>query len=310
MADKEKLEDKVKPSEGDKETRKEGKRHERTDRKTERKEKTERGRAGYLVPRERYLEAGVHIGTRVKTGQMRRFIYMKRNDGLYVLDIKKTDERIRYAAKILAQYEPEDILVTASRVYSSIAAANFAKITGAKLYPGRFVPGVLTNPNRPDFMEPKILIVSDPRGEREAIIEAGKMGIPVIALCDTDNVTRNVDYIIPCNNKGRRSLALIYYLLTREYLMARGAISSYSEFKYPVKLFTDDTALEEIKKNLEKLRKEGPQLNPVAEQVVREIAAGGEEGSETDEETEEKVEEDTIKKENVPVEEGKAKVEQ
>jgi len=262
-------------------------------------------RGGFLVPQEWYLEAGVHIGTKVKTGPMREFIYMRRNDGLYVLDIKKTDERLRKAAKILSRYEPQDIIVTASRVYSSIAGANFAKVTGAWLYPGRFIPGVLTNPYRPDFMEPKILIVSDPRGEREAIIEAGKMGIPVIALCDTDNVTRYIDYVIPCNNKGRKSLALMFYLLAREYLMSRGVISSYSEFKYPLKMFSDDTALKEIKEKQEKLLsekhktvKEPEETKEVIESIVVEQA----EGELTEEEPAEPPPDAAVKKENVPLE--------
>ena len=274
-------------------------------------------KSGFLIPQDRYLEAGVHIGTKVKTGPMRSFIYMRRNDGLYVLDIKKTDERIRNAGKILAQYEPEQILVTASRIYSGISGANFCKVTGANLYPGRFIPGVLTNPSRLDFMEPKVLIISDPRGEREAIIEAGKMGIPVVALCDTDNVTKFLDYIVPCNNKGRKSLAMVFYLLAREYMVGRGLIASYSEFKYPLRMFSEDDAVEEIKERQKTgATKEGIQEAPkplevVLEEVLKgkikeEIAAEGE--AKPADETPVSPE-DLIKKKNIPIENPEEKKE-
>ncbi len=212
----------------------------------EKPKERDKDKTGFLVSQELYLKSGVHIGTKIKTGEMRKFIYRRRGDKLYVLNLREIDNRLRLAAKELARFEPEDILVTASRTYATSAAAMFCKIIGARLYPGRFIPGVLTNPSRPDFVEPKILLISDPRGESRAIDEAGKMGIPVIALCDTDNSTRNVDWIVPCNNKGRRSLALIYYILAREYLLARGIISSHKEFRYRPRDFEDGEVPEEL----------------------------------------------------------------
>jgi small subunit ribosomal protein S2 len=201
---------------------------------------------GLIVKQDKYLEAGVHIGTKIKSGGMSSYIYRKRKDGLFVLDLKKIDERIRLAAKQLARFEPENILVVASRTYSGIAAANFSKITGIKILAGRFIPGTLTNPQRPGFFEPEILLVSDPRGEKEALREAGKAGIPVIALCDVDSPIKYVDWVVPCNNKGRRSLGLIFYLLAREFLVAKGVIKSYDEFEYSPKDFTNDIALKEL----------------------------------------------------------------
>ena len=191
----------------------------------------------FLIKQETYLEAGIHIGTKLKAIDMNNFIYRMRNDGLYVLDLRKIDERIRLAGKMLAHYAPEEILVVASRTYSGNAAAVFSALTGIRVYSGRFIPGILTNSNRDDFTEPKLLLICDPKGERQAVVEAGKMGIPTIGLCDTDNTTMYVDLVVPCNNKGRRSLALLFYLFSREYMMGRNKIASYDEFTTPLAQF-------------------------------------------------------------------------
>ncbi len=190
-----------------------------------------------LTDQAEYLEVGIHIGTKTKTPGMKKFIYKVREDGLYLLDIQTIDDRIRDAVKMLAAYNPEDIAVTASRVYATAAAAKFAEITGAKFLQGRVMPGIMTNPNRKDFIEPSIILVSDTRNERQAIREASKINIPVIALSDTDNWVKFVDLIIPCNNRGRRSLALIYFLLAREFQKEKGIIKSNSEFNYTVSDF-------------------------------------------------------------------------
>lgn len=191
----------------------------------------------FLIKQEAYLEAGIHIGTKIKTVDMRQFIYRMRNDGLYVLDLRKIDERIRLAGKILASYAPEGIMVVASRTYSGNAASVFSQLTGIKVFEGRFIPGIFTNVARDDFVEPKLLLICDPKGERQAVVEAGNGGIPTIGLCDTDNVTMSIDWVVPCNNKGRRSLALIFYLLGREYLMGRNKIASYDEYTTPLTSF-------------------------------------------------------------------------
>jgi small subunit ribosomal protein S2 len=167
-----------------------------------------------------------------------------RNDGLYVLDLRKIDERIRLAGRMLSQYAPGEIMVVASRTYSGNAASVFSQLTGIRVYSGRFIPGILTNANREDFTEPKLLLVCDPKGERQAVVEAGRMGIPTIGLCDSDNATMFIDLVVPCNNKGRRSLALIFYLLSREYMMGRNKISSYDEFSAQLSQFEAEKAEE------------------------------------------------------------------
>ncbi len=188
----------------------------------------------FLANQNDYLEAGIHIATKTKSPGMKKFIYRVREDGLYLLDLKVIDNRVRVASKMIGLYEPKDIVVTASRIYAIVAAQKFAEIIQAKFIKGRVTPGVFTNPNRPDFMEPKLIIISDSRNEKQAIKEASRINMPIIALSDTDNSTKFIDLVIPSNNRGRRSLAFIYYLLSREVLKARGTIKTNEEFNYSI----------------------------------------------------------------------------
>lgn len=177
-----------------------------------------------LLPRDTLLSAGIHIGTRMKTGDMEQFIYRVRPDGLFVLDVKKTDDRIRIAAKFLARFEPAKIAAAAARLYAQEPVSKFCQVTGATPVVGRFIPGLLSNPLYPNRIEPEVLIVSDPRADSQAVKEAASEGIPVIALCSTDNEFSGVDLVIPTNNKGRRALAVIYWLLARQILRERGEL--------------------------------------------------------------------------------------
>lgn len=172
-----------------------------------------------------YLAAGIHIGTQQKNADMKPYIYRVRADGLYVLDVKKTDERIRCAAKFLAKFKPDKILVVSRRQYGQRPIEEFARLTGAKAISGRFVPGTLTNPNLKSFTEPEVLVVTDPRGDEQALKEASNIGIPVLALCDTDNSMKGVDLVIPTNNKGKKALTIVYWLLAREVLRERGELT-------------------------------------------------------------------------------------
>jgi len=177
-----------------------------------------------LLPRDVLLSAGIHIGTRMKTKDMEQFIYRVRPDGLFVLDIKKTDERIRVAAKFLARFEPSKIVAAATRLYAQEPVRKFCELTGATPVAGRFIPGLISNPLYPNHIEPDIIIVSDPRADSQALKEAASMGIPVVALCSTDNDFSGVDLVIPTNNKGRKALAVIYWLLARQVLRERGEL--------------------------------------------------------------------------------------
>jgi len=184
--------------------------------------------ADLLIPVEDYLSAGVHIGTQQKTEDMERFIHRVRDDGLYVLDVSQTDSRIRTAADFLANYDPEQILVTSSRQYGRFPATKFADAVGARARTGRFIPGTLTNPDYDGYIEPDVVVVTDPIGDAQAVKEAITVGIPVIAMCDSNNQTSNVDLVVPTNNKGRRALSVVYWLLANETLDRRGSDTVYA----------------------------------------------------------------------------------
>jgi small subunit ribosomal protein S2 len=190
-----------------------------------------------LIPEDVYLTSGVHIGTQQKSADMKGFIFKVRSDGLYVLDVKKTDERIRIAARFMARFPPERILIVSARQYGQKPAKVFGKTVGAKVIAGRFVPGSLTNPILPNFIEPDMLFVTDPAADEQALNEALNVRIPVIGICDANNETKYVDLVIPSNNKGRRALATVYWLLTREVMKARGQLASDDDFKMTVEEF-------------------------------------------------------------------------
>jgi len=193
--------------------------------------------AHLLIPEDVYLTSGVHIGTQQKSADMKEFIFKVRSDGLYVLDVKKTDERIRVAAKFISRVEPARILIVSARQYGQKPAKVFGKAIGAMVVAGRFVPGSLTNPILPKFVEPEMLFVTDPAADEQALREALNVGIPIIGICDANNETKYVDLVIPSNNKGRRALATVYWLLTREVLKARGTLASDEDFKMTVDEF-------------------------------------------------------------------------
>ena len=190
-----------------------------------------------LIPRDTYLVSGIHIGTSVCTKFMEPFKYRVRNDGIYVLDVNATDDRIRIAAKFLSRFEPAKVAVFASRQYASVPSTKMARLAGFKVVPGRFIPGTLTNPSYEGYIEPDVVVLTDPRADKQALTEASMMGIPVVALCDTDNLTNYVDLIIPVNNKGRKSLAQVYYLLTREILHERGELAETEDLDATVEDF-------------------------------------------------------------------------
>jgi len=179
-----------------------------------------------LLPRDTLLSAGIHIGTRIKTLDMEPFIYRVRPDGLFVLDVKKTDDRIRVAAKFLARFEPSKVAVAASRLYAQEPIKKFCEVTNATPLIGRFIPGMLSNPLYPNRVEPEVIVVSDPRADAQAVKEASNVGIPIVALCSTDNEFAGVDLVIPTNNKGRRALAVVFWLLARQVLRERGELAA------------------------------------------------------------------------------------
>ncbi|MCD6092575.1 MAG: 30S ribosomal protein S2 [Candidatus Aenigmarchaeota archaeon] len=189
----------------------------------------------FLIPKEKYLEHGVHIGTSSNTKDMKRFTYKTLANGLTVLNLGILDERIRIVANFLSRYK--NILVVGRKIKKPIET--FANAIGANVVSGRFMPGSLTNPSFKNFFEPDVIFLSDPFIDRQALKEAKKTRIPIIALCNTFNSTSFIDFVIPCNNKGKKSLGLIFYLLAREVLKARGSIKKDEDFKLTIEDFIE-----------------------------------------------------------------------
>ncbi len=187
-----------------------------------------------LVPEDTYLTAGVHIGTQQKAKDMEPFIFRVRDDGLFVLDVEQTQERIKTLAKFLSRYPSKRILLVSARQYGQKPIETFSDIMGTSSIAGRFIPGTLTNPSLNHFIEPEIMVAVDPAADRQALKEAVNVGIPIVGLVDTNNMLRNVDFAIPTNNKGRKSLALIFWLLAREMKLHQGEIDERDEFDYEV----------------------------------------------------------------------------
>ena len=193
----------------------------------------------FLLPRDTLLSAGVHIGTRMKTRDMEPFIYRVRPDGLFVLDVKKTDERIRVASKFLARFENSRVAIAATRLYAHEPVKKYCELTGAIPIVGRFIPGLLTNPQYLNRVDPEIIVVCDPRADSQAIKEAQTMGLPIVALCSTDNEFLGVDFVIPTNNKGRRALAVVFWLLARQVLRERGELAADEDLQMPIESFEE-----------------------------------------------------------------------
>ncbi len=194
----------------------------------------------FLVPNEEYLKAGIHIGTKFKTKYMDKFIYKTRTDGLSVLNIQKIDERIKQLVNLLSYYKPQDILVVSRRENGWKPISLFAKLTGCKFFAGRYPPGLMTNPNLSTFIEAKLVFVVDSWPDRNAVKDALKIGIPVIALCDSNNQTNGIDFVVPCNNKGKKSIGLLFYLIAKELMKKTGKIKSDAEFKHSQQDFTEE----------------------------------------------------------------------
>jgi small subunit ribosomal protein S2 len=188
-----------------------------------------------LVNKTEYLTAGMHIGMKSCTPYMRQFVYKIRDDGLAVFNLKKVDQRIRTAIGFLSGFSK--ILVVSRKENAAQAIRAFSDAAGAKAIAGRFSPGTLTNPSYRGFYEPDVVFVVDPLVDDQAIREARKRRVPVVALCDTFNTSKDIDLCIPANNNGRKSLALIFWLMAREILRHRGKIKKDSDFKYTLKDF-------------------------------------------------------------------------
>ncbi len=204
------------------------------------------------------LSTGIRVGTQVKTKFMIPFITKATNEGLYILDSKKTLSRIQTAAKFINRTKISKVIVCSGREYAFTPIEKFCEITGATPMLGRFMPGTLTNPLLPYYIEPELIFVSDPQADEQAVREATNAGIPVIGIANTDNVTSKLDLIIPANNRGRKSLAAIYWLLAREILLQKGKLKEGDSMKYQIDDFETKIAEEEL---FEEPERNQPRLN-------------------------------------------------
>jgi len=200
------------------------------------------------------LATGIRIGTQVRTKSMEQFTTRPRPDGLHLLDYSKTLQRIDVAGKFIAFVGPQNVVVYTSRDYGKVPVEKFCELTKAIPVVGRFMPGTLTNPLFPGHLDVELIVIADPASDTQAIVEAGKMGTPVIAVCDTDNITDDVDLVIPGNNRGRRSLATIFYLLTRSVLSHSSMLTPDEQLKYTI----DDFETKMTESEMEEEEEERP----------------------------------------------------
>ena len=196
--------------------------------------------------KKKVISTGIRVGTQVKTKFMKQFIEKASPEGLYMLNIDMTLEKIKTCAKFINRVGAENIIACSGRQYAGIPIEKFCEMTGAKQLLGRFMPGTLTNPSLPYYVEPKLILISDPEVDVQALIEATNAGIPIIGIANTDNVTSKLDVIIPANNRGRKSLATIYWLLVRQILIERGELKENESMKYEIDDFEAKMIEEEI----------------------------------------------------------------
>ncbi len=174
-----------------------------------------------LVPMEDYLKASIHLGTRVITPDMRKYVYRRRADGLAVFNTVLLDDKIREGAEYLTKFAPHDIIVVCKREAGWHAVKKFADITGIRCFLKKYPAGILTNTNLDNFFETQLVFICDPWLDKNALQDANRIGIPVLSVCDTNNFTVGIGKIIPSNNKSAKSLGMVFYLLTKIYVEAR-----------------------------------------------------------------------------------------
>lgn len=196
--------------------------------------------------KKKILATGIRVGTQVKTKFMKPFITKASPEGLYMLDLDITLEKIKTAAKFINRLGTDKLIVCSGRLYAETPIEKFCEMLDSKKLLGRFMPGTLTNPSLPYYIEPKLVLISDPQVDEQAITEATNAGIPVIGIANTDNITSRLDVIIPANNRGRKALATVYWLLVRQILIERGELKENESMKYEIDDFETKITEEDI----------------------------------------------------------------
>jgi small subunit ribosomal protein S2 len=217
-----------------------------------------------LVNVDLYLKNGIHIGTKYKNGPMRKFVFKSRSDKINVMDVQIIDKRIKIAIDFISKYEPTDVVFISRKKYALPGVKILEQSFGYKSKLNRFIPGTFTNPESEHFIEPKLVFIADPNVDRQAIVEATKANIPIVGLCTTSSNTRNIDLIIPYNNKGRKSVALFFWLLIRELELKSGIIKSDKDYAYTI---------EDLVYNSENGEKEVDEEQPLPGKRIRKASA-------------------------------------
>jgi len=184
-----------------------------------------------LIPLEDYVKSGIYLGTKVITPDMKPYVFKRRNDGLAIINTKMADEKIKIAAAFLSEYAPDKIVVACKREAGWKAMETFTKVTGIRVFTKKYPAGIITNTRLPVFFEPELAVIIDPWLDKNLLSDSTLINIPIISLCDTNNLTSNIDLIIPCNNKSNKSIGLVFWVLAREYLKLKGLDSKIPDIK-------------------------------------------------------------------------------
>ena len=208
------------------------------------KEKVRIKKKELLIPLEDYIKAGIYLGTRVVTPNMRPFVYRRRADGLAILNTDLIDEKIKEGIEYLSKFAPEDVVLVCKREAGWKAAKKFGEITGIRVFTKKYPAGILTNKQLPDFFENELTIITDQWIDKNALNDTLKVHKKVLMICDTNNFSKGADQIILGNNKSPKSLGLIFYLLIKGYCKARGIKADIPDLEW----WTGEESEEKFKK--------------------------------------------------------------
>jgi len=186
------------------------------------KEKVKVEKKDMLIPLETYVKAGIYLGTRVVTPDMKQFVYRRRADGLAILNTDLIDKKLGEGIEFLSKFAPEDIILACKREVGWKAAKKFGELTGIRVFTKKYPAGILTNKQLPDFFETELTMITDHWVDKNALNDTLKVNKKVFMICDTNNFLRNADQFVLGNNKSQRSLGLIFYLLVQGYCKKRG----------------------------------------------------------------------------------------